>query len=156
MSDEVVSLAGKPPELISFLVRSQEFCIDVMSVREIRVWTPTTPVAHAPQHVCGVINLRGKVLPIIDFAAKLGMSPTEATTRHAILVVQVRDQILGLLVDGVSEILTVERDVVQPTPDVATDAAKEFISGIIALEGRMLSLVVLDAMLPEVPQDMAA
>lgn len=156
MSDASISLAGGTRELITFLVRSQEFCIDVMAVREIRVWTPTTPLAHAPHFVCGVINLRGKVLPIIDFAARLGMAPTEATTRHAILVVQVRDQLLGLLVEGVSEILTIQDGAVQPTPDVATVAAKEFIAGIIAMEGRMLSLVILDAMIAEMSQAMAA
>jgi chemotaxis signal transduction protein len=59
-------------EMITFLIGIQEFCIDVMMVREIRGWTPATPVAHAPAFVSGVINLRGTVLPIIDFAARLG------------------------------------------------------------------------------------
>src|SRR5258708_23426624 len=84
-------------EMVTFLIGSQEFCIDVMVVREIRVWAPATPVAHAPGFVCGVINLRGTVLPIIDFAARLGLPPTEPTTRHAILVVQIKDQTIGLL-----------------------------------------------------------
>ncbi len=141
-------------EMVTFLIGSQEFCIDVMVVREIRVWTPATPVAHAPDFVCGVINLRGTVLPIIDFAARLGFQPTEPTTRHAILVVQVRDQIIGLLVEGVSEILTVGHDIIQPTPDVASQTAKGFISGIIATDGRMISLIALDAILP--PDQMAA
>ena len=96
-------------EMLTFLIGAQEFCIDVMSVREIRVWTPATPVAHAPSFVCGVINLRGNVLPIIDFAARLGFPPAKPTTRHAILVVQIRDQTIGLLVEGVTEILTVSR-----------------------------------------------
>ena len=66
---------AKSREMITFLVGAQEFCIDVMSVREIRVWTPATPIAHAPSYVAGVINLRGTVLPIIDFAARLGLPP---------------------------------------------------------------------------------
>ena len=66
---------AKSREMITFLVGAQEFCIDVMSVREIRVWTPATPIAHAPSYVAGVINLRGTVLPIIDFAARLGFPP---------------------------------------------------------------------------------
>src|ERR1700682_3157607 len=111
-------------EMITFLIGRQEFCVDVMSVREIRVWTPATPVAHAPSFVCGVINLRGTVLPIIDFAARLGFPPTEPTTRHAILVVQIGDQTLGLLVEGVSEIMTISQERIQPTPDVASKMAK--------------------------------
>jgi purine-binding chemotaxis protein CheW len=141
-------------EMVTFLIGTQEFCIDVMVVREIRVWTPATPVAHAPGFVCGVINLRGTVLPIIDFSARLGLPPTEPTTRHAILVVQIRDQIIGLLVEGVSEILTISQDIIQPTPDVASQTAKDFVSGIIATEGRMISLIALDAILP--PDQMAA
>ena len=119
-----------------------------MTVREIRGWTPATPVARAPAFVSGVINLRGTVLAIIDFAARLGFPPTEPTTRHAILVVQIGDQMVGLLVEGVSEILTIGRDHIQPTPDVASQAAKDFVSGIVATEGRMISLIALDAIVP--------
>jgi purine-binding chemotaxis protein CheW len=143
-------------EMITFLVNEQEFCVDVQAVREIRVWTPATPIAHAPGFVCGVINLRGAVLPIIDFAAWLGLKPTEPTTRHAILVVEIRDQTIGLLVEGVSEILTVSEDLIQSTPDVASKMAKDFVSGIVATEGRMISLIALDAILPPAEDQAAA
>ena len=139
-------------EMITFLIGIQEFCIDVMLVREIRGWTPATPVAHAPGFVSGVINLRGTVLPIIDFAARLGFPPTEPTTRHAILVVQIGNQMIGLLVEGVSEILTISQDLIQPTPDVASQMAKDFVSGIVATDGRMISLIALDAIMPATEQ----
>ena len=135
-------------EMITFLVGQQEFCVDVMSVREIRVWTPATPLAHAPDFVSGVINLRGAVLPIVDFAVRLGLPPTEPTTRHAILVVQIGKQTVGMLVEGVSEILTVRPELIQPTPDIATQEAKNFVSGIVAIDGRMICLVSLDGILP--------
>ena len=134
---------AKSREMITFLVGAQEFCIDVMSVREIRVWTPATPIAHAPSYVAGVINLRGTVLPIIDFAARLGFPPAEPTTRHAILVAQIGEQTVGLLVEGGSEILTITEDLIQPTPDVASEIAREFVSGIVATQNRMISLVAL-------------
>jgi purine-binding chemotaxis protein CheW len=143
-------------EMITFLIGRQEFCVDVMVVREIRVWTPATPVAHAPSFMCGVINLRGTVLPIIDFAARLGFPPTEPSTRHAILVVQIGDQTVGLLVEGVSEILTISQDLIQPTPDVASRMARDFVSGIVATDGRMISLIALDAILPPTEQEEAA
>jgi purine-binding chemotaxis protein CheW len=148
--------SAKAREMITFVIGTQEFCVDVMSVREIRVWTPATPVAHAPDYVCGVINLRGTVLPIIDFAARLGFPATQPTTRHAILVAQIGDQTIGLLVEGVSEILTITQDLIQPTPDVALQAAKDFISGIVAIEGRMISLIALDAILPSSMEQAAA
>jgi purine-binding chemotaxis protein CheW len=103
-----------------------------------------------------VINLRGAVLPIIDFAARLGLQATAPTTRHAILVVQIRNQTVGLLVEGVSEILTIAQELIQPTPDVASQTAKDFVSGIIATDGRMISLVALDAILPKEDHGLAA
>jgi purine-binding chemotaxis protein CheW len=135
-------------EMITFLVGAQEFCVDVMSVREIRVWMPVTPLVHAPSFVRGMLNLRGAVLPIIDFSARLGLPPTEPSSRHAILVVEIANQMVGLLVEGVSEILTISQDMIQPTPDVASQTAKDFVSGIVAIDKRMISLISLLAILP--------
>jgi purine-binding chemotaxis protein CheW len=155
MSDISTASGGAKRELITFLIGSQEFCVDVAAVREIRVWTPATPLAHAPPHVCGVINLRGTVLPIIDFAAQLGLGVTEPTTRHAILVVEVRGQPVGMLVEGVSEVLTINESLIQPTPAVASKASRDFVSGIVATEGRMISLITLDSVLPQPLEDAA-
>ncbi len=143
-------------EMITFLVGTQEFCVDVMSVREIRVWMPVTPLVHAPSFVCGMLNLRGAILPIIDFAARLGLPPTEPGSRHAILVVDIANQMVGLLVEGVSEILTISQDKIQPTPDVASQMAKDFVSGIVAVDKRMISLISLHAILPQNQQLFAA
>jgi len=136
-------------EMITFMVGAQEFCVDVMSVREIRVWMPVTPLVHAPFFVRGMLDLRGVVLPIIDFASRLGLPPAEPTNRHAILVVEIANQMVGLLVEGVSEILTISQDLIQPTPDVASQMAKDFVSGVVATDGRMISLISLDAILPK-------
>jgi purine-binding chemotaxis protein CheW len=135
-------------ELIAFRIGSQEFCVDIMSVREIRGWTPATPLPQSPSFVRGVINLRGAVLPIVDLAARLGFPPTEPTSRHVIIVAQVERQVVGLLVDAVSDILTVTDDVIQPTPDVASEMAKTFVSGVLAVDGRMISLIGLENVLP--------
>lgn len=143
-------------EMITFLVGSQEFGIDVMSVREIRVWTPATPIAHAPSYVSGIINLRGAVLPIVDFAARLGFPPAQPTTRHAILVAQIGEQAVGLLVEGVSEILTITPDQIQPLPNVASDIAREFVMGVVATQNRMISLVAIDGLLPRTGEALAA
>lgn len=143
-------------ELIAFLIGTQEFCVDIMGVREIRVWTPATPVAHSPHFMCGVINLRGTVLPIIDLAVRLGLPPTVPTSRHAILVVEVGQQVIGLLVEGVSEILTISQDAVQPAPDVSSQMARDFVQGILALDGRLISLLTLNAVLPNNDMQFAA
>lgn len=131
-------------ELIAFRLGQQEFCLDVMSVREIRGWTPVTQLPHAPSYMMGVINLRGTVLPIIDLAARMGFPPAEPSSRHAIMVVEVGQQAIGFLVDAVSEIFSGKNDDIQPTPDVASAATRSMVQGVIAGEGRMISVLSLD------------
>jgi purine-binding chemotaxis protein CheW len=139
-------------ELISFRVGDQEFCVDIMAVREIKGWMPATTLPHAPPYVRGVINLRGAVLPIIDLAQRLGLPAAEATARHVIIVVKVGERVVGLLVDAVSDILSITDDLVQQTPDVACDRIRNFIRGIITMEDRMISQIALDTLLPEMEQ----
>lgn len=143
-------------ELISFRIGDQEFCVDIMDVREIRGWTPATPLPRAPGYVRGVINLRGAVLPIVDLGARLCLGAAEPTARHVIIVVQVESQVVGLLVDAVSDILTVADSMIQPTPDVASDVARTFVRGLLAIDGRMVSFISLDRVLPERELDAAA
>jgi purine-binding chemotaxis protein CheW len=141
-------------ELIAFRVGKQEFCIDVMIVREIRGWTAATALPRAPRYVRGVINLRGAVLPIVELAVRLGLPSSEPTARNVIIVVQTGGQQIGLLVDAVSDILTATDSQIQPSPDVASDLVKSFVRGLLPVEGRMISLISLDQVLP--PQAEAA
>lgn len=142
-------------ELISFRIGEQEFCVDIMAVREIRGWTQATPLPQAPSYVRGVINLRGAVLPIVDLSARLGLGATEPSVRNVIIVVRIGTRLVGLLVDAVSEVLTATAEMIQPTPDVSCDAVKMFIRGILALEGRMVSWITLDRILPELAEEAA-
>ena len=143
-------------ELISFRIGAQEFCVDIMEVREIRGWTPATALPQAPAFVRGVINLRGAVLPIVDLGARLGLGAADPTARHVIIVAQVQNQVVGLLVDAVSDILTVTDDMIQPTPDVASDMVRTFVRGLLAIDGRMVSFISLDRVLPDSELDHAA
>jgi purine-binding chemotaxis protein CheW len=135
-------------ELIAFRIGEQEFCIDIMAVREIRGWHPATPLPHAPSFVVGVINLRGAVLPILDLSARLGLGVVEPSRRHVTVVCRIGGQLVGLLVDAVLDILTVADDQVQPTPDLASEEAAGFVKGVLAVEGRMISLIALERLLP--------
>ncbi|MCQ8784074.1 chemotaxis protein CheW [Mangrovibrevibacter kandeliae] len=135
-------------ELIAFCIGDQDFCVDIIQVREIRGFAFATPLPHTPSFVCGVINLRGTVLPIVDLASRLGFGRTEPTARSVIIVVMVQGQMMGLLVDAVSDILTVTDDLVQPTPEVSSELARSFVRGVMAIDGRMISQLSLDDVLP--------
>ena len=134
-------------ELIAFRVGAQEFCVNIMAVCEIRGWTEATALPQAPRFMRGVINLRGAVLPIVDFAVRLGLPSTEPTARHVVIVAQINHQQVGLLVDAVSDILTINDDAIQPTPDIASELVKAFVRGLLPIDGRMISLISLDHVL---------
>lgn len=130
-------------EIIAFRLNDQSFCVKTRSIREIRGWAPVTPIPHAPYEVLGVINLRGTVIPIIDLAVKLGMPGTEASERSAIIVTDVNNMTLGLLVEGVSDILTVPVESLQPVPQSAGQAAK-FSEGILTHQDTMICFLNLE------------
>lgn len=155
MSYAVKNLVEGGRELIAFRIGDQEFCVNIMSVREIRGWTPATPLPHSPSYVLGVINLRGAVLPIINLSIRLGMKPVEPESRHVIIVAQVGAKVVGLLVEAVSDILTVSDDNIQPTPEISSDLEKQYARGILAIDKRMICLVELGALFPDAESEAA-
>ncbi|MCM2472787.1 chemotaxis protein CheW [Rhizobium sp. CG5] len=155
MSFVVKSLIEGNRELIAFRIGDQEFCVNIMNVREIRGWTVATPLPHSPPYVMGVINLRGAVLPIMNLATRLGMKPAEPTQRHVIIVTQIKQKVVGLLVDAVSDILTVTEDNIQPTPEVSSDLERQYARGVLAIEKRMICLIELGALFPEAESEAA-
>ena len=156
MKDEVDAIRKADIKLVAFKVGNQEYCVDIMSVREIRGWTTETRLPMAPCYVRGVINLRGSVVPIVDIASRIGIAADEPSSRHVIIIFEVENRILGFVVNDVTEIFTTNTDEIQPTPDVASEAANNFVYGVIAMEGRMLNLLDLDNVLPRFDVEKAA
>lgn len=143
-------------ELIAFRIGEQEFCVDIRAVREIRGWAPATPLPQSPAYVRGVINLRGAVLPIVDLSCRLGLGSAVPSARHVIIVARVGLRTVGLLVEAVSDILTFSEEMIQPTPDIACETVRSFVKGVIPVDGRMISLIALDGLLPETQLEEAA
>jgi purine-binding chemotaxis protein CheW len=133
-------------QLITFEVEDQIFGIDIMAIREIRAWTPTTRLPHVPPYVAGVVNLRGTVLPVVDLAARLGWRTTEPTARHVIIVTQVHDQFRGLIVDAVRDIATIDSNSVQAPPATSQDTVVRFLEGLIAIDERMVMVLNLPSL----------
>jgi purine-binding chemotaxis protein CheW len=149
MAEPVIEHSQMMTEVIAFRVHDDEYCVDIMSVREIRGWTPATRLPHAPPFVRGVINLRGAVLPIIDLGARLGFELTEPSERNVIIVAQMEGQLFGLLVDAVSDIMSIGADDLQPTPNIGSDQARTFIKNVVAREEQMIRFVDLKQILPQ-------
>ena len=133
-------------EIIAFRLQGQEFCVMTKTIREIRGWSPCTAVPRSPPEMLGVMNLRGFVIPIIDLASKLGMAQTVPNVRSAIVVAEVHTMVVRLLVDQVSDILTIPSNQVQPVPEISASFDKSFSEGIIANENGMICFLNLSKM----------
>lgn len=133
-------------EYLSFRIDENEYSVEIMSVREIRGWTRTTSLPHAPPFVRGVINLRGTVLPVVDLAVRLGLEASEPQDRNVIIVVDVGSRVMGLRVDAVSDILSFSDDQLQPPPDLTSKS--RFVRALTILDDRMVRVLDLEAVLP--------
>jgi purine-binding chemotaxis protein CheW len=138
--------SGETLEIIAFRLHDQEFCVRTVTIREIRGWGPATPIPHSPREVLGVMNLRGAVIPIIDLACKLGMRSTEPNERSAIVVAEVHGMAFGLVVDRVSDILTIPVENMQPVPDMNAGGATSYSDGIIVQPTGMICFLNLERM----------
>ncbi|MEM7751826.1 MAG: chemotaxis protein CheW [Pseudomonadota bacterium] len=135
-------------EFLSFTIGDAEYSVEIMSVREIRGWTRTTSLPHAPRFVRGVINLRGTVLPVVDLAMRLGLEETPPEERNVIIVVDIGTRAMGLRVDAVSDILSFTRDQLQPPPDVIGSSSAAFVKALTVLDDRVVRLLDLEVVLP--------
>ena len=133
-----------PRQLITFQIGDQVLGVDIMAIREIRAWSPATPLPNVPAHVRGVVNLRGVVLPVLDLSHRLGWGQTDPSSRHVIIVVRIGEQLQGLIVDAVNDIVTVPDDGMQPLPDIGEAPAAGFLEGLATIDQRLILILALD------------
>jgi purine-binding chemotaxis protein CheW len=135
-------------ELIMVQIGDQRFVIDIMSVREIRGWAPSTPLPHAPPYVHGMINLRGVILPVVDLGLRLGLTSTQPNSASVVVVTEISGRQVGLLVDAVCDILLLTENMLQQTPDVGASVIQDFVQGVMTTEDGIVTLLCLTQVLP--------
>ncbi|MGA7804675.1 chemotaxis protein CheW [Bradyrhizobium sp.] len=128
-------------QFITFTLGEEEYGIDIMVVREIKGWAATTMIPNAPAHVRGVINLRGVIVPIFDLRARFGLGLTVPTSMHVVIILAAGSKTVGLLVDTVSDIISVNPKAIRPVPDMGMPMEDQFLEGLVAIENRMVTLV---------------
>jgi purine-binding chemotaxis protein CheW len=134
-------------QLITFQLGEQVLGIDIMAIREIRAWSPATPLPNVPAYVRGVVNLRGVVLPVLDLRHRIGWGETDPTARHVIIVVRIADQLQGLIVDAVNDIVAINPDEIQPLPSMGDGGSPSFLEGLVTVDERMITIVALDRLI---------
>jgi purine-binding chemotaxis protein CheW len=141
---------GKSEELIqlvSFNIGDEEFGVDILKVQEINRMLDVTRVPNAPEYVDGVINLRGKVIPIIDLRRRFAMERKEHDKNTRIVVVELSGKVVGFVVDAVSEVLRIPKSVTEPPPPIVAGIEAEYITAVGKLEDRLLILLDLEKVL---------
>jgi purine-binding chemotaxis protein CheW len=133
--------------LATFFLDREEYGVDVRQVQEIRRMSEITSVPRAPEFVRGVINLRGRILPVLDLKRKLGLGEVEAGRATRIVVVRVGERLLGLLVDGASQVLKVAVSRIEPPPEEVLEKGGDYIRGVAKLDDRLIILVDLGRLL---------
>lgn len=127
--------------LATFFLAGEEYGIDVRLVQEIIRVAEITQVPRAPSHIRGVINLRGRIIPVVDLRRKLELGTVEATRQARIVVVKLRDRLVGLLVDGASQVLKVPLSLVEPPPEEVVEVHQNAIRGVAKLQDRLIILL---------------
>ncbi len=136
-------------QLVTFHLGSEEYAIDILKVQEITRMVEITSVPNAPDYIEGVINLRGKVIPVINLRKRFGLGPRNADGNSRIIVVDIGTTV-SLIVDSVSEVLRLYSDNVEPPPPITTKNGGEYIKGIGKLPNRMLILLDIERCLRDV------
>ncbi len=136
-------------QLVSFLIENEEFGVDILNVQEIIRPVDITRVPNAPAFVEGVINLRGRIVPVVDLRKRFNLPQRERDKNSRIIVVELGDKIVGFMVDAVREVLRVDASVIEPPPELAIGIDAHYITGVAKLDDRLLILLDLERILTE-------
>ena len=147
--------AEQAGQYLMFTLGSETFACPIHSIREIIECPAMTAIPLSPAFLRGVINLRGAVVPVIDLSVRLGMDPIDGVEQNVIVVVSVGNITAGLLVDAVSDILTVSQDEIQPPPDVGAEPSARCIDALLLVEGKLIRVLDLKVLLPNESRDAA-
>ncbi len=139
-------------QFVTFTLNDEEYAVDILSVQEINRITEITKVPNSPDYVEGVINLRGKVIPVINLRNKFGFEEKATDDDSRIIIMEIQGIINGVIVDSVSEVLRIPASAIEAAPAVASDTISQYIKGLAKLENRLVILVEIDHLVEEAVQ----
>lgn len=147
MTDESVTDIQQTMQCVTFTLDEETYGINVMQVQEVLREIEVAPVPGAPHYVMGIINLRGNVVSVIDARVRFGLPPKESTDLTRIIVIEVQNNIIGILVDSVAEVIDIKRSEIETAPNVGTDETSKYIDGVVSRDDRLYILVDLNKLL---------
>lgn len=144
---------GNARQFLTFLLGEEIYGIDILKVQEIKGWTPVTSIPNSPDFVKGVLNLRGEIVPIYDIRIRFSLNDVKYTATTVIIVITVqaetRERTIGLVVDGVWDVVNVNEEDIKETPDFGKSVNIEFVDGLAAIDNRNVMLLNSDKLFSE-------
>ncbi len=138
---------GPTQEYLTFRLGGEEYGVDILKVQEIRSYDTVTRLPESPAYIKGVINLRGTIVPVVDMRLKLKLGEAQYDKHTVMIILNVGDKVIGMVVDGVSDVITLAASQVRPPPEFAGVLDTRYITGLGAIEERMLILVDIDQLM---------
>ncbi|ACX87637.1 chemotaxis protein CheW [Pectobacterium parmentieri] len=145
----VTKLTGETvgQEFLIFTLGDEEYGVDILKVQEIRGYDQVTRIANTPSFIKGVTNLRGVIVPIVDLRIKFAKQDVEYDDNTVVIVLNLGQRVVGIVVDGVSDVLSLTADQIRPAPEFAVTLSTEYLTGLGSLGERMLILVDIEKLL---------
>ncbi|MEJ6951510.1 chemotaxis protein CheW [Natronospora cellulosivora (SeqCode)] len=141
------NVVNSKSQIVIFQLADEEYAVDISTSKQIIKLSKVTPVPNTPQFVRGVINLRGQIVPVVDLRKRFNI--TGSNEKERIITVEVRDTLIGLVVDNINEVIWYEENEIEPAPNIEGEINQEFLKGLIKRGNRILVLIDLDKMLFE-------
>ena len=134
-------------EFLTFVLGDETYALDIMTVKEIRGYEPATKIANAPSYIKGVINLRGDIVPIVDLRIKFNIGEATYNEWTIVIMLNVRDRVVGIVVDGVSDVMNLEAEEIKPAPEFGVAFDSRYLHGLAALEDQMVIIVDIEELI---------
>jgi purine-binding chemotaxis protein CheW len=146
-ADQGQSVENTSSELLTFTLGNEEYGIDILKVQEIRGYEAVTTIAHAPEFIKGVINLRGIIVPIVDMRIKFDLGNVSYDETTVVIVLNFANRVVGMVVDGVSDVITLKADQIKPAPEFGASLDTKYLMGLGTVDDRMIILVDIERLM---------
>lgn len=154
MQKELIRASNASLEFLAFTLGDEEYGVEILKVKEIRDYETVTKIANTPEFIKGVINLRGVIVPIIDMRIKFNLVKFAYDQFTVVIVLNIADRFIGMVVDGVSDVISLTPEQVRPAPDLSARLDTRYIIGLGALEKRMIILTDIERLMSSEDMDL--
>ena len=142
-----IAQAAKALEFLAFTLGEEEYGIDIQKVQELRGYDTVTRIANAPEHIKGVVNLRGIIVPIIDMRIKFNLGTPTYDQFTVVIILNMASRVMGMVVDSVSDVITLSPEQIKPAPEMGAVLDTDYLIGLGTLDERMLILIDIDRLM---------